>query len=109
MVDISFKHDLLLISYPILKQKWFDSELGEWLLKLERSLPSDCTLGFAVGKKISYADLAIWNLLRDTFTERAEAAAIAASHCEKLVRVAETVGKLSSLDNWLKERPKSMF
>ena len=48
-------------------KKFYESELGEWLLKLENSLPVQDDLNFAVGNKLSYADVQIWYLMSEVF------------------------------------------
>ena len=50
-------------------KKWYEEgELTEWLVKLEKSLPTTAAqTGYSVGNKVSYADMNIWNLLRDYF------------------------------------------
>jgi len=46
-------------------KKFYESELKEWLEKLENSLPAGTS--FAVGNRLSYADVQIWYLMTEVF------------------------------------------
>ena len=83
----------------------------DWLAKLEKSLPGDCLEGIAVGSRVSYADVAVWSLLSDTFIDSSDAAKskAAADSCPKLRRIAAAVGNLPAVQSWLANRPSSMF
>merc|ERR1719213_1391114 len=45
-------------------EKWFKETLPAYMKKLEKTLPGSS--GFAVGDKVSLADVAIYRLLKDT-------------------------------------------
>lgn len=91
-------------------ERFAGGELVEWLVKLEKSLPSSAADGYAVGTTTSYADVTIWQLLRDTFPD-ADAAISAEkkSLCTKLPKIADRISKLPAVKNWLAARPKTMF
>jgi len=87
-----------------IQEKWLKEELPVLLQKLEAALPGSD--GFAVGSKMSLADVCIFKLLKDTYDEDPEAAY---SDCPKLTAIAIAVGKNEGLQKWLSERPKTMF
>eukprot|EP01036_Dinobryon_divergens_P022639 gene22639-30917_t len=91
--------------------KWFNGgELAEWLSKLEKSLPTNNSGDFAVGGETSYADVSIWYLLRDTFTDAAAVSeAEQRAKCVRLTKIASRVAELPTLKNWLNTRPKTIF
>jgi hypothetical protein len=65
---------------------------------------------FAVGGKISYADVSIWYLLRDTFTDAAAVSeAEQKANCIRLTKIASKVAELPTLKSWLINRPKTIF
>ena len=95
-------------------KKWFEEgELADWLKKLELSLPglNKATTGYAVGNKLSYADLCIWNLLSDTFEEKHKVFVHKAlqDSCPHLTSIVSRVSELPSLRSWLSSRPVTMF
>jgi len=98
-------------------KKWFEEgELAEWLKKLELSLPNantnkSATSGYAVGNKLSYADLCIWNLLEDTFEEKHKVFVQKSlqDSCPVLSSIVKRVGENPSLQSWLSSRPVTMF
>ena len=89
--------------------KWFGGELSEWLGKLERSLPVNINESYTIGDNVTYADVAIWNLLKDTFIDNLEAAEKSINASQRLKRIADNVDQLTSVQKWMRERPKSMF
>jgi len=90
-----------------INKKWFGEELPTMLKKVEASLPG--ANGYAVGGKMSLADLVLFRLLRDTWPEKDEDVAAAYVDCPKLSTVATTVGKHEGLKKWMEDRPKTMF
>lgn len=95
-------------------KKWFEEgELAEWLKKLELSLPNT-PYGqnrYAVGIKLSYADLCIWNLLSDTFEEKHKVFVQKALQdgCPNLSTIVNRVNDLPRIKAWLSRRPVTMF
>ena len=91
-------------------KKWFDNELAEWLVKLEKSLPLNGANNHAVGSSLSYADVCIWNLLHETFdASQQESVSKSLEACERLRAIAETVASNKNLQDWLAARPVTMF
>mmetsp|Transcript_82368 Transcript_82368/g.251709 ORF Transcript_82368/g.251709 Transcript_82368/m.251709 type:complete len:99 (-) Transcript_82368:10-306(-) len=87
-----------------LEDAWFGEELPALLKKLEASLPSS-TEGFAVGDKVSLADVLIFRLLKDSAPDR-DAASFAAG-CPKLLAIAEHVAGLEPVSKWMATRPQT--
>ena len=89
-----------------------EGELKEWFVKLEKSLPTSAANVYSVGQRLSYADLCIWQLLKDFFdAPNAEKVAkcLSESGCTKLVKIADNVAENPALKQWLETRPKTMF
>ena len=88
-------------------KKFYESELKEWLEKLEKSLPENQNINYAIGSRISYADIQIWYLMTQVF----EVAEIEKSseNCPKLKLITNIVSKNENLQKWLSERPQTMF
>lgn len=89
--------------------KWFSEELKEWLVKLERSLPTNGSDVFVVGTKVSHADVAIWNLLRDYFTVEGAAKVEQEAGVTRLTAIANRVAEIENLKKYLAERPAYPF
>lgn len=95
--------------------KWFSGgELAEWLTKLDHSLPQPGTSNqqeYAVGDSLSLADISIWHLLRDYFTQydNEVRAAEKKAKCAKLSRIANKVAEHSVVKNWMLCRPPTQF
>lgn len=87
-----------------INKKWFGEELPDLLSKLEKALPG--ADGFAVASKMSYADVAIWKLLKDSYQQDASECY---ADCPKLKAIVDSVGKQAALQKWLEERPQTMF
>mmetsp|Transcript_146459 Transcript_146459/g.467871 ORF Transcript_146459/g.467871 Transcript_146459/m.467871 type:complete len:285 (-) Transcript_146459:70-924(-) len=90
-----------------IQAKWFGEELPVMLKKLDVALPGSD--GFAVGSKISYADVLIFRLFKDTYTEAETGPAGVGEGCPKLQAIAKTVGSNANMQKWMEERPKTMF
>lgn len=88
-----------------IEEKWFGEELPAFLKKIEASLPGD--EGFAVGNKVSLADVLIFKLLKDTYSGKDVSAAYA--DCPKLSAIVAGLEKHEGLQKWLAERPETMF
>ena len=93
-------------------EKWFKGgEFAEWLQKLEKSLPEN-DAWYSVGNRLSYADVAVWHLLRDYFPQEYQADIKAAEkkvNCIRLLRIADKVSELASMKSYLTSRPQTMF
>mmetsp|Transcript_48740 Transcript_48740/g.58993 ORF Transcript_48740/g.58993 Transcript_48740/m.58993 type:complete len:221 (+) Transcript_48740:75-737(+) len=93
-----------------LKKEWFDTELPMWLGKLEDSVAAiSTTKGFAVGSALTYADIAIFCLLKDGMADEKEITAKAAEACPNLNAIADGVAANPKVVKWLSERPETPF
>eukprot|EP00978_Attheya_sp_CCMP212_P026775 scaffold88651_cov68-Attheya_sp.AAC.1 len=87
------------------------------MTRLNASLPSSPpeSIQFAVGESITLADVVIWNLLKETFTEpddiamMEEAMTADETSVERLVAIADHIQNTPAMKEWLKVRPESMF
>ncbi len=86
------------------KTKFITEDLAVWFGKLEKTLSG--TDGFAIGNKISYADVAIHNLVKDYFDDLAGAAA-ATSAAPRVAASAEKVAVAAA--DWFANRPVTKF
>ena len=85
------------------KHKYLYTDFPAWMAKLEKCLGSN---GFAVGDKMSLADITIQQLVQDFFDEK-DAGAAAISSCPRIsasVDVVATAGK-----TWFETRPVTNF
>lgn len=88
-----------------------DGEYFQFLGKLERSLPQDRTEGFSVGSSSTYADLSIWNLVKDTFLDdntQAPSLAVAAKF-SAIMKICTTVESNTDLKEYLANRKVTKF
>lgn len=85
------------------KAAFVSDELPKWLDKLQNSVGTN---GFAVGSKLSLADLTLFHLLRDYFDDKDAVNALVADRSTLLtiVRHAE-----EPLKHWLETRPVTPF
>lgn len=81
------------------KASFVAKDLPEWLEKLEKCVQAG---GFAVGDKISIADISIHQLIRDHFDD-ADAALRACSGCPKLTAIVENIS--TAAKEWFSSRP----
>jgi glutathione S-transferase len=92
------------------KKEWFEEEMPTMLGKLEKAIQiysgGD---GFAFGTSTSYADVAIFSLLKDCIQEEAEATWKAAANCPSLLAVAEKIASDEGVSKWVADRPVTMF
>lgn len=86
------------------KQKFLSEDLPTWLAKLEKTLSGNN--GFAVGQKISLADVAIHNLIKDYFDDLVAASA-ATSSTPRVAASAESVASAAS--DYFASRPVTKF
>jgi len=86
-------------------EKWFGTDLPEWLEKLEKSLKmTSTTPGVAVGSKVSMADITIYYWLR-FFFDNVEGVKAAYSTCPTISAIVETTGALKKVKEWEAMRP----
>lgn len=86
------------------KAKFVTEELPKWAEKLEKSIPG--TAGFAVGDKISLADVAIFNVVADYMDDK-EGVLAAFAACPKALASVEKVKEAAA--EWLAGRPETAF
>jgi len=86
------------------KEAFVNTEYPQWTAKLEKTLSG--TNGFAVGGKVSLADVVIYNLVTDTFEDKA-AAARAVDKCPRLQASSDKVAEAAK--DWIANRPVTIF
>ena len=90
--------------------KWLREDLVDWLKKLEKSLPVNESQPFVVGSTVSYADISIWHLLRDYFSDKEVVkAAIEAAKATRLTLIADRVEQVEAVKNHLTTRHQDIF
>merc|ERR1712224_1046846 len=97
--------------------KWFNEEYITWLTKLETSLIYSTVDGYSVSGSsrnlTSYADVMIWNLIKETFRapEYASKAAEALlkSGASKIIKISDRVHDMKAVKEWIDSRPQTMF
>ena len=87
-----------------LNKQWYEEELPPILKKLDMALPGSD--GFAVGEKVSLADVAIFKLLKDTYDVDVSDAY---DSCPKLKAIVSNMEKNDGMKKWLEERPKTFI
>merc|ERR1712086_1174674 len=90
--------------------KFFTTDLPEWLQKAEKSIPAGAG-PWLVGSKISYADLAWYMFVASPkgFFDNADGAKAAFQSCPRIKAAMEATGENAALKAWIAERPDSMF
>merc|ERR1712224_40658 len=92
------------------RKEWFETDLPELLGKIEEAVKeTGDSEGHSFGSSMTYADVAIWALLRDCFAADLEDTKKAADKCPTLNAIADTVENHPGVSKWLKSRPESMF
>lgn len=85
-------------------KQFFDTDLSPWLVKLEKSIPDQ-----EFGDKITYADVAVWNLLKDTFLDQQSLVDKLSKDLSKITKMTSKVDANLALKKWIEERPKTTF
>jgi len=92
------------------QREWFEDDLPAMLAKVEAAVGAgDASNGCAVGKAISYADVAIYSLLKECFPAYREATLLAAKDCPLLLEICDTVANNPKIKEWVEKRPESMM
>ena len=93
------------------RKEWFESDMPTMLSKIEKAIEiTSGESGYAVGKKDSYADIAIFSLLRDcTMQADADDTIKAAEKCERLMAIADRIANDEKVKMWVESRPNTMF
>lgn len=99
----------------LLRKEWFDTDMPAMLRKINDvvqetgSVDAKNSEGYAFGSSVTFADVAIWALLRDCGSGDAEDTKKAAEGCEALNAIVEMVAKNPGVARYLEERPDSVF
>uniref|UniRef100_A0A7S2JZ40 Glutathione transferase n=1 Tax=Leptocylindrus danicus TaxID=163516 RepID=A0A7S2JZ40_9STRA len=93
------------------RKEWFETDMPVMLEKVEKAVKlTSGKDGYAFGEKNSYADVAIFSLLKDcTMDADKEDTLKAAENCALLVSIAERISNEPNVSKWVESRPKSMF
>jgi glutathione S-transferase len=92
------------------RKEWFETDMPEMLLKMEEAVKATSgSIGYSFGAETTYADVAIWSLLRDCPASDLEDTIKASEKCSLLNSIADQVASNVGVAKWLKERPESMF
>lgn len=93
------------------RKEWFENDMPTMLGKIEKAIGlTSGESGYAVGSKTSYADIAIFSLLKDcTFQQDAEDTIKAAEKCAKLLEIAKRISSDENVAKWVESRPTTMF
>jgi glutathione S-transferase len=92
------------------RSQWYNEDMPLLLSKMEQSVTdiSTCS-GYTLGDTPSYADVAIWALLRDCSDTDLDDTTMAAAKCKNLNAIANQIASHPGVAKWLAERPKSTW
>eukprot|EP00282_Hemiselmis_andersenii_P008447 CAMPEP_0114124612 /NCGR_PEP_ID=MMETSP0043_2-20121206/8870_1 /TAXON_ID=464988 /ORGANISM="Hemiselmis andersenii, Strain CCMP644" /LENGTH=216 /DNA_ID=CAMNT_0001217503 /DNA_START=104 /DNA_END=754 /DNA_ORIENTATION=+ len=89
--------------------KWFSEDIKTWLGKLENAVKKTSGgKGFAVGTKLSYADVVIYSFLAEFF-DNLDGVKASAAGCPTLLSIQEAVAANDKLKAWQAKRPQTNF
>ena len=91
------------------RKEWFETDLPAMLKKVDASVLGTGNGVFAVGKKMSYADVAIWSLLRECAPADKDDTTKAAAECSALNAIADAIASNTKVSSWVAERPVTIF
>eukprot|EP00534_Pseudo-nitzschia_fraudulenta_P006046 CAMPEP_0201185844 /NCGR_PEP_ID=MMETSP0851-20130426/129838_1 /ASSEMBLY_ACC=CAM_ASM_000631 /TAXON_ID=183588 /ORGANISM="Pseudo-nitzschia fraudulenta, Strain WWA7" /LENGTH=258 /DNA_ID=CAMNT_0047471069 /DNA_START=51 /DNA_END=827 /DNA_ORIENTATION=+ len=92
------------------REEWFSGDLPALLARLEDAVGAVSTReGCSVGSSVSYADVAIWALLRDCPRSDAGDTLAAAGGCTALNTIADAVAGHPGVSDWIARRPETVF
>ena len=87
------------------KEKWYDETMKQWMEKIENIT---CENGYAVGNKLSLADIVLYCTLTQAFSD-GEKAMASYANCPKISAIVKRVGENDGVKNWLATRPDNKF
>ena len=87
------------------KEKWYDETMKQWMEKIENIT---CENGYAVGNKLSLADIVLYCTLTQAFSD-GEKAMASYANCPKISAIVKQVGENEGVINWLATRPDNKF
>lgn len=85
--------------------KWFDEDMPNWMARLEKATGDS---GFAVGSKLSLADVALYIFLTQGISDQERCKKTYAA-CPSISGIVSGVGELEGVQMWLRDRPETMF
>ncbi len=93
------------------KKEWYETDMPAMLEKLEKAVAlTSGKAGYAVGEKITYADIAIFSLIKDPMNKSEQEVCLkAAESCALLLSIADKIASDSNVSKWIKSRPETMF
>jgi glutathione S-transferase len=83
--------------------EWFKTKMPEWMSKLEKALDDN---GFAVGNRLSWADIELFTIIC-SFFDNLEGAAASIEGCPKIKRSVELVKALPAMAAHLAKRAQA--
>ena len=90
------------------RKEWFETDMPTMLEKIEKSITlTSAKSGFAVGSSNSYADVAIFSLLKDCLDS--EDSMKAAEKCDNLLSISKRISNDEKVLKWVENRPKTNF
>lgn len=92
-----------------LRKEWFETDMPALLQKMNAAVQETGSPGHAVADSLTYADVAIFCLLRDCFRADLEETRQASEDCEALNAIADSVANDPRVAKWLESRPPSNF
>ena len=87
------------------KATWYDETMKTWMAKLEIVTGEG---GYAVGKKVSLADVVLYVTLTQSFDD-GEKAQAAYADCAKINAIVDRIGNNTGVKRWLATRPDNRF
>lgn len=84
--------------------KWYSETMKTWMEKIEACTGEE----WAVGKKMSLADITLYVTLTQTFSD-ADKAAASYESCPKIASIVQKVGENKGIKSWLETRPDNRF
>ena len=91
------------------KREWYETDLPGWLARLEAAVDAGGCAVKDAGR--SYADFALWSLLRDSVRDGDDAAAAAAAldAAPNVAAIVDAVEAEAAVQAWVEERPETRF
>lgn len=92
------------------RKEWFENDMPTMLMKIEEAVKETSEADdYSFGATTTYADVAIWALLRDCFPADLEDTTIAAEKCVVLNAIADQIESNAGVAKYLSERPDSSW
>eukprot|EP00587_Corethron_hystrix_P007288 CAMPEP_0113309342 /NCGR_PEP_ID=MMETSP0010_2-20120614/7429_1 /TAXON_ID=216773 ORGANISM="Corethron hystrix, Strain 308" /NCGR_SAMPLE_ID=MMETSP0010_2 /ASSEMBLY_ACC=CAM_ASM_000155 /LENGTH=249 /DNA_ID=CAMNT_0000164585 /DNA_START=38 /DNA_END=787 /DNA_ORIENTATION=- /assembly_acc=CAM_ASM_000155 len=93
------------------RKEWFEDEMPAMLKKIEKAVElSSGEKGYAVGMATSYADIALFSLLKDCTLQSDQKDTLkAAEECVSLLAISDRIANDEGVSKWINERPVTNF